>query len=96
MIIQEGANQWTLFLDNRWKNWPRAEAFYYYSQMAPTSYSITVKLRSRPAPANQAKANQIFSGVFICGESRVVRSATGVENGGEGRSLGYWDYLNPV
>ena len=26
------------------KTWPRAQMFYYFSQMAPTSYSITVDM----------------------------------------------------
>lgn len=78
------------------ENWPRAEAFYYYSQMAPTSYSITVKLRvTRLRQLTKQKQIKFFP-AYLYAVSRVVSQLQELKMAVKEEALGYWDYLNPV
>lgn len=78
------------------ENWPRAEAFYYYSQMAPTSYSITVKLRvTRLRQLTKQKQIKFFP-AYLYAVSRVVSQLQELKMAVKEEALGYWDYLHPV
>ena len=84
------------FYKQSMENWPRAESFYYYSQMAPTSYSITVKLRVTKL-RQQAKYKQIkFFPAYLYAVSRVISQLQELKLAIKDETLGFWDYLNPV
>lgn len=84
------------FTKQSMEDWPRAEAFYYYSQMAPTSYSVTVKLRVTRL-RQRTKQKQIkFFPAYLYAVSRTVSQLSELRIAVKDGTLGIWDYLNPV
>ncbi|MGM0216660.1 CatA-like O-acetyltransferase [Enterococcus sp. AZ109] len=76
--------------------WPRAESFYYYSQIAPTSYSITVKLNVTKLKDCVQQRGLKFFPAYLYAVSRVVSQIKELKMAVRDGTLGYWDYLNPV
>lgn len=77
-------------------DWPRAESFYYYSQMAPTSYSVTVKLNVTKLKDQVQQRGLKFFPAYLYAVSRVVSQIQELKMAVKDETVGYWDYLNPV
>ncbi len=77
-------------------DWPRAESFYYYSQMAPTSYSVTVKLNFTKLKAQVQQRELKFFPAYLYAVSRVISQIQELKLAVKDEKVGFWDYLNPI
>lgn len=78
------------------KTWPRGQMFWYFSQMAPTGYSITVDvdvtgLRS----ALKARGFKFFP-VYLWLVTKCLNEQTEFKVARKDGALGYWDTLTPL
>ncbi len=77
-------------------SWPMAQTFYYYTRMAPTSYSVTVAMdvttlrRELKARGLKFFPAYLYLVTRAAGRQRELRTA--VRDG----VLGYWETLTPV
>jgi len=78
------------------QTWPMAQTFYYYTQMAPTTYTLNVTMDvTRLRETLKTKGYKFFPAYLYLitkavGKQQELRM--GVQNG----VVGYWDYLTPV
>lgn len=78
------------------QTWPMAEAFYYYTQMAPTSYTINVDMDVTVLrEALKTEGYKFFPAYLYLVTGAVSRQKelrVAVKDG----VLGYWDFLTPA
>lgn len=78
------------------QTWPMAEAFYYYTQMAPTSYTINVDMDvtvlRRALKAEGYKFFPAYLYLVTRAASRQKELRVAVKDG----VLGYWNFLTPA
>ena len=78
------------------QNWPRREIFYYFSQMEPTGYSLTVDLDITELLHTTKKHNLKFFPVYLWlitrNLNRQIEFKCAVKDG----MLGYFDTLTPL
>lgn len=77
-------------------NWPRAQIFYYFSQMAPTGYSMSVNLDVTELRESMKEAELKFFPAYLWlitkNLNRQVEFRTAQKDG----VLGYYDTLTPL
>lgn len=76
--------------------WPMAQQFYYYTEMAPTTYSVNVTLDvsvlRKTLKANGSKFFPAYLYLVTRAISKQQELRIGMQNG----ILGYWDHLTPT
>lgn len=78
------------------QTWPMAQTFYYYTQMAPTTYTLNVTMDvTRLRETLKTKGYKFFPAYLYLITKAVGKQQEfrmGVQNG----EVGYWDHLTPV
>jgi chloramphenicol O-acetyltransferase type A len=78
------------------QNWPRSQMFYYFTQMAPTGYSMTAQVNITII-RNTLKANNIkFFPAYIWLVTKTLNKQTEFKVAMKDDVLGYWDSLMPL
>ena len=78
------------------ETWPMAQSFYYYTQMAPTSYSVTVQLNiTKMHDALRARGLKFFP-VYLYLVTRAVGAVPQLRVAVQQGVLGHWSQLTPA
>jgi len=86
-------NKFNLIDQNRW---PRAQLFYYFSQMAPTGYTINVNMDvSRLYKVLKEKGRKFFP-AYLYLVTRCLNTQPEFKTAYHEDKLGYWDSLTPL
>ncbi|GCF94215.1 chloramphenicol acetyltransferase CAT [Enterococcus florum] len=78
------------------QQWARAEAFYYYANIAPTNYSVTNSLDVTKTYALLKQRGCKFFPAYLYVMSRVIREIEQLRIGINEGQLGVWETLHPV
>ncbi|MDD6038759.1 MAG: CatA-like O-acetyltransferase [bacterium] len=76
--------------------WPRGQMFYYFSQMAPTSYSMTVDMDITDLMLELKKKNRKFFPTYIWLVTTCLNKQMEFKVAYEEEKLGYYDTLTPL
>lgn len=76
--------------------WPMAQAFYYYTQMAPTSYTITVRMDVTAARNALKQKGCRFFPAYLFLVTRAIEKQRELRMAVQEGKLGYWDSLTPA
>lgn len=75
--------------------WPRAQMFYYFSQMAPTSYSLTVHVDATPLARLKEYGKKFFP-TYLWLVTKCLNEQAEFKTAYQGETLGYYDVLTPL
>jgi len=78
------------------KTWPRAQMFWYFSQMAPTGYSITVDLDVTGLRSSLKARNLRFFPCYLWMVTRCLNKQIECKTAVQDGVLGYFDTLTPL
>lgn len=78
------------------RNWNRGEQFYYFSEMAPTGYSLTVKLDVTHMKGCLDDAGMKFFPAYLWLVTRAVNEQMEFRVAKKDGQLGYYNYLTPL
>lgn len=78
------------------QNWPNAEAFYYYSQIAPTTYSVNVSLDVTILRTALKEKGYKFFPAYIYLVTKAISKEPAFCIGVQDGAVGYWDSLTPT
>lgn len=76
--------------------WPRAEAFNYYTQMAPTTYTVTVLIDVTVLRNTLKERGYRFFPAYLYLVTRAIKQQKELRMGVRDGVLGYWDTLTPA
>lgn len=76
--------------------WPRAQMFYYFSQMAPTGYSLTVDIDVTELTAWLTETGRKFFPTYLWLVTRCLNRQTEFKLAYQDGRLGYYDTLTPL
>lgn len=76
--------------------WPRGQMFYYFSKMAPTSYSLTVELDVTELVRKTRERNRKFFPTYLWLVTRCINKQIEFKVAYENEKLGYYDTLTPL
>jgi len=78
------------------QTWPRGQMFYYFSQMAPTGYSITTELDATKMRAVLKEAGLKFFPAYLWLVTKTLNRQTEFKVAQVDGQLGYYDTLTPL
>lgn len=78
------------------QTWPMAQSFYYYSQMAPTGYTVNVNMDVTILRKELKAKGYKFFPAYIYLVSKAIVKQQELRIGIKEDVLGIWDYLTPV
>lgn len=78
------------------KSWPRAETYYYFSQMAPTGYSITVKVDVTEVLRITRKRAIMFFPAYLWLVTKNLNKQQEFRCAVRDGQIGYYDTLTPL
>ena len=78
------------------QTWPMAQAFYYYTQIAPTGYTINVNMDVTLLRQALKDGGYKLFPAYIYLVSKAIAKQRELRIGLQDGVLGVWDYLNPV
>lgn len=78
------------------QTWSMAQAFYYYTQMAPTGYTVNVNMDVTILRKELKAKGYKFFPAYIYLVSKVIAKQQELRIGLKDEALGVWDYLSPV
>ena len=78
------------------RTWSRGEVFWYFSQMAPTGYSMTVKLDITHMKACLDGAKMKFFPAYLWLVTKVLNEQMEFRIAQKDGQVGYYDYLTPL
>ena len=78
------------------RTWPRAQAFTYFAQMAPTGYSLTVEVDVTRMRAALKAAGLRFFPAYLWLTTRCLMEQTEFCLAEREGQLGYYDTLSPL
>lgn len=78
------------------QTWPMAQAFYYYTQMAPTSYTINVSMDVTVLRKTLKAGGYKFFPAYLYLVTRAVAKQQELRVAVKDGVLGHWDYLTPA
>lgn len=78
------------------KTWKRGEMFFYFSQVAPTGYSLTVDLDITEMRSALKAANRRFFPAYLWLVTRTLNLQTEFKVAEKDGQLGYYDALTPL
>ena len=76
--------------------WPRAEIFYYYTQMAPTTYTVTVQMDVSILCSTLKDMGYRFFPAYLYLVTKAINMQQELRIGVHDGALGYWDTLTPA
>ncbi len=76
--------------------WPRAPMFYYFSQMAPTGYSMTVNIDVTTLHKAVKTAQLKFFPSYVWLITKNLNNQTEFKTAKKDEVLGYYDTLTPL
>ncbi len=76
--------------------WPMAQAFYYYTQMAPTTYTINVMMDVTTLRSTLKKKGYKFFPVYLYLVTRAIEKQQELRIAVKDGVLGYWETLTPA
>lgn len=76
--------------------WPSAQAFYYYTQMAPTTYTINVSVDVTTARKALKEKGLKFFPAYLYLVTKAVGKQRELRMAKQNDALGYWNCLTPV
>ena len=76
--------------------WPRGQIFYYFSQMAPTGYSLTVNMDVTQMKDTLKKAGLKFFPAYLWLATKNLNSQMEFKIAQQDSVLGYFDKLTPL
>lgn len=78
------------------RKWERGEIFYYFSKMAPTSYSITVSMDVTEMRKNLKSRELKFFPSYLYIVTKLLNQQMEFKIADKDGVLGYWDTLTPL
>lgn len=78
------------------ENWPRAQMFYYYTQIAPTSYTVDVRMNVTVLRQILKQRGLKFFPAYLWLITKVMQGIDEFRVGMEDGVLGIWDQLTPA
>lgn len=78
------------------KNWPRGQVFYYFSQIAPTGYSMTVNMDVTQLRKTLGKAGLKFFPAYLWLVTKNLNRQTEFKVAVKDGVLGFYDTLTPL
>ena len=78
------------------QTWPMAQSFYYYTQMAPTTYSITITMDIAILRKTLKSKGYKFFPAYLYLVTRAIGKQQQLRIGSQNDSIGYWDNLTPA
>lgn len=84
------------FTPIEWANWPRAQIFHYFSNMAPTGYSITVELDVTALRKTVKSAGLRFFPAYLWLVTKNLNRQPEFKFAVREGVLGYYDTLTPL
>ncbi len=78
------------------QSWPMAQSFYYYTQIAPTTYTINVDMNVTALRGALKENGYKFFPVYVYLVSRAIARQKELKVGIKEGVLGYWDSLTPA
>lgn len=78
------------------QTWPRAQTFHYYTQMAPTTYSVTISLDITILRKRLKQEKIKFFPAYLYLVTRSMCNQQELRIGYKDNAVGYWDCLTPV
>lgn len=78
------------------KTWPRCQVFYYFSKMAPTSYSITVDMDVTGLRKSLKKKGMKFFPTYLWMTTKCLNKQPEFKVAYKDKVLGYYDKLTPL
>jgi chloramphenicol O-acetyltransferase type A len=78
------------------QTWPMAQAFHYYTQMAPTSYSVNVNMDITILRKELKSKGYKFFPAYLYLVSRAIKKQQELRIAVKDNILGYWDCLTPA
>jgi len=78
------------------KTWPRAQMFYYFSQMAPTGYTINVTVNATATRHALKERGLKFFPAYLYLVTRTLSQQSEFTTAYMDDQLGYWDALTPL
>lgn len=85
-----------MFTPIDFNTWPRREMFYYFSQMAPTGYSLTVSMDVTKLRRSVKAAGMKFFPAYLWLVTRCLNEQTEFKCAIKDGQLGYYDTLTPL
>lgn len=76
--------------------WPMAQQFHYYTEMAPTTYSVTVTLDVTTLRKTLKSRGIKFFPAYLYLVTRAIGKQTELRMAVQDGVLGYWDHLTPA
>lgn len=76
--------------------WPRGQMFYYFSQMAPTAYSLTIEIDVTELLLTLKEKQRKFFPTYLCLVTTCLNKQTEFKVAYENEKLGYYDVLTPL
>ena len=77
-------------------SWKRGQIFYYFSKMAPTGYSLTVKLDITKMKSALNKAEMKFFPAYLWLVTKTLNAQQEFRIAEKDGKVGYYDYLTPL
>lgn len=84
------------FIPIECKNWPRGQMFYYFSQMAPTSYSMTVNVDVTKLSSKLKQMNRKFFPTYLWIVTKCINRQIDFKVAYQNDNLGYYHTLTPL
>ena len=78
------------------QSWPRGQMFYYFSQMAPTSYSLTVDMDVTALLKTLRARGQKFFPAYLWLVTKCLNLQQEFKVAYQGETLGYYETLTPL
>lgn len=78
------------------QNWPRGQMFYYFSQMAPTSYSLTVDVDVTALLQTLEAGKKKFFPTYLWLVTKCLNQQQEFKIAYQGETLGYYEKLTPL
>lgn len=84
------------FTEISFNEWPRGQMFYYFSKMAPTSYSLTVDIDVTDLMVYLKDKGKKFFPTYLWLVTKCVNMQQEFKIAYEGEKLGFYDVLTPL
>ncbi|HYE83198.1 MAG TPA: CatA-like O-acetyltransferase [Clostridia bacterium] len=78
------------------QTWPRGQIFYYFSNIAPTGYSLTVELDVTIMKSALKERNIKFFPAYLWLTTKLLNRQVEFKVATVDEVLGYWDFLTPL
>jgi len=85
-----------IFTEIDLQKWPRGQMFYYFSQMAPTSYSLTVELDITQLRQKLKETGRKFFPTYLWLATKCLDQQVEFKVAYQDKKLGYYDTLTPL